>query len=236
MTPYAKEPFGKAVKGRSVRRSKDRWDIAMTPDKFQQFLDCVKKKPANRRLAERDYFIFVLMGNLGLRIGEAVRVKLKDLDHLADPVPMAHVVALKKREREKDPKTGKKTGKKLTVYKDLFIHPKVADAVRRYVKGLNWSPNDYLFPGMTGDGHIGERMVEQVFYSYCKACGFTENYSSHAIRHMYGTLVADKTNHPAFIRDQLGHASVAGMGVTNNYMHVSMEKGKELINLVGYFL
>lgn len=230
---YTKDPLTENEPRK--KREKQRWDKVMDPKHFKMLLDGIKRQPLNTNYATRDYMIFMLMGNLGLRIGEAATLKVFDVrNRLNSDPPMAVVPSLKKRKKAA-------SGGRILASKSLFVHPGVARILKLYIAEHTVDSQIYLFEGGSNEykkkfgeyGHLSTRQIENIFYSYCQACGFKEVYSSHSLRHMYGTIVWQKTQDRAFLRDQMGHASIEGLGVTNDYIYVNAERGKALIKLVG---
>jgi len=231
---YSKDPVGDGAPRQ--KRAKERWDKVMDPKHFQRLLDEIKKNPLSQAHALRDYMVFMLMGNLGLRIGEAALIHTDDAKvRLNAEPPMIIVPSLKKRKKTK-------SGTRILARKTLFIHPQVSRITKQYIAEHTAESQMYLFEGGSSEyknlfgeyGHLSTRQIENIFYSYCKACGFKEAYSSHCLRHMYGTLVWQKTHDQAFLRDQLGHSVIEGLGsVTSLYIHINPERGKDLVKLVG---
>ena len=220
---------------RSHKRHKASGDRGVEVKQFRQMLRMTKQDPVNRRNAARDYMLLVVMGNMGLRIGEAVLLQREDFRGLLAAVPRAEVIALKKRDPEST--------------KTIYVHPKIAAAIQRYIKKEMYANQQLLFPGGSEtefyngeefefaiEGHISARMVRYMFQSYVSALDFPEKYTPHCLRVMYGTHCWEKTQDSAFVRDQLGHSAIDGLGVTNQYITLSQKRAKELIKKTGYFL
>ncbi len=207
----------------SYIRKKSDWDIAMDPDHFKIFLKRIKQFPANRGLRERDYMLFMLMGNLGLRSGEVAILEPDNFKRITAKLPVATVPALKK----KDP----------DATKDIYLHPRVADRIGTHIKKHVYKYQKFMFPGGSGDGYLSTRQIRYIFYHYCRECGFTEKYSPHCLRHMYGMIAYERTGDLAFLRDQMGHAKIAQVtGATDRYIHLSRDRISQNIKKMGYFL
>jgi integrase len=223
---------------RSYTRTKSRYEKGMAVSHYQKMLKAIRRNPGNILNMERDYIIFVIMGNMGLRIGEAVILKKDNFENLDMDLPRANVVNLKKREVDK-------------MQKEICVHPKIKILIQKYIRKFVPKGEKYLFPGrakkgsvskkIKDKGHISIRQVQRLFYHYCRICKFKEKYSSHGMRHMYASYIYSKTKDQAFVRDQLGHASIQGFGgrvstSTNNYINISPERARELIEEVGAIL
>lgn len=206
---------------RSYVRKKSAWDFTMDPDHFRMMLKHIKQFPANKNLKERDYMLFMLMGNLGLRSGEAAMLQVDNFSRITANIPVATVPSLK--------------GKKKT--KDIYLHQKVADRIYRHIDRYVYTNQKYIFTGGSGDGYISTRHIRTIFYHYCRECGFTEKYSPHCLRHMYGTLLFSRTQDFAFLRDQMGHAKIAQVsGSTDRYIHLSKDRIMGNVKKTGYIL
>jgi len=167
------------------------------------------------------YMLLLVMGNMGLRVSEAVQLSRPDFDRLSGNPPACTPRSLKKKDRG---------ARKL-----IYVHPRIAGRLRRYLRSMDRG-QDRLFPGNARGGHLSARQAQRWFKGLVRACKFVQDYSTHSLRHMYASLVAEKTGNMAFVRDQLGHATIQGIGVTSQYIHISPEKARELIKQVGYIL
>jgi len=205
------------------KRKKEMWDIYPDTKQYREILKTVKKSPLNPKYARRDYLVFVVMGNLGLRIGEMVLLRREHFESLTNDPPIARVPALKKRGKQES-------------YKSIYVHWKVADVIKKYIAKDLYRTDEFLFPGMTETGNLSSRHMYTIIISYFKKCGFTENYTPHSIRHMVGTRIYEKTGDVAFVRDQLGHSVIGNIGATNIYIHTSQERAKTNLKKIGYLL
>lgn len=221
-------------KDRTYKRKKGPHDVYVSTDNFKKILKRVKSKPLNK-LWRRDYMMFVLMGNLGLRVGEVAICEPKHFKGLGMDPALAEPPCLKKRDKKK--RGYKKWIPQTDMTKNVFVHPKVAKVIMTYIEEEVYRNDKYIFVGTQGDGHISPRQIRVVFNSYVKACNIVENYTTHSLRHMVGTIIASETKDPAFVRDQLGHAVISNsLGTTNDYIHTNLDRINEYLKLVGYFL
>lgn len=223
-----------------AKREKQQWDYAMSPENYHRFLNAIRETPGNKRYAERDYILFVIMGNLGLRVGEAAILKADDFKPLSRKIPSAIVTVLKKRDKK-----NAKIKKRYT--KTIYVHKKIAEMINGYIKNNVLENDKYLFPGSSRsgsvskklkgeEGYLSTRQISRYFINYCRSAGLTENYSTHSLRHMYGSVAYQKTKDLAFVRDQLGHSSVEGGGATDIYVNMFESVIEERVKQVGYIL
>ena len=223
---YRQSPISKSHKSNFVRE-RDEWDFMMDPAHFKQMLRFIKKQPLRRMKKEfqrRDYMLMVLMGNLGLRISEVVVLQKKHFDLLRRKYPVAKVPTAKQRARD--------------ATKPVYVHPKVAEAIHKYFLEYVYKNQKYLFPGGSGDGHVSDRWVRDIFYHYVRECEFEEAYTPHSLRHMFISVIYNRTDDKVFVRDQARHSKASmGLGSTGRYIHeLNPEKRFKLVLKTGYFL
>lgn len=132
----------------------------------------------------------------GLRVGEAVRLKLQDLD-------------IERRTVRINQGKGKK---------DRFslLSETAYEIVQRYV--TRHKPTGWLFPGQTPGRHLSERLVQKVFEQALKASGITKKVSVHSLRHSFATHLLEGGIDLRHIQELLGHSSIR---TTEIYIHVS---------------
>ena len=224
--PYNQSPITGSHDPTYIRK-KGRRDIMMRPEDYRKFLEMIKTKPANEKLMPRDHCAFVCMINMGLRIAEVAELKRQHFNDLDYDPPMANVPAKKK---------NRKGGKKADPFKVLFVHPKIAEYLIRYMDTEMYENQKFLFPG-GADGHISTRHLRRMFYHYAGLCKFKANFTPHSARHGWGTLLYEWTGNQVFVRDQMGHAVTdRSMATTNIYMHLSPVKAKECLKKIEYFI
>jgi len=147
--------------------------------------------------------ILLLIYSSGLRIGEAIRLKLEDIDSSR---MLVHVYQGKGR-------------------KDRYsVLSKVAlDELRGYVK--KYRPDNWLFPGEDEDKFINERSVQRAFEKACYRAGITKKVTVHTLRHSFATHLLEGGTDLRYIQELLGHASCK---TTEIYTHVTQ---KDLRNI-----
>lgn len=176
---------------------------------------------------KRDLLLLCLAGNLGLRAGEAVRLRVEDFKFHQKSVM---VPCLKW--REKDPKTHKiikegriKRNKLPKFYESLPISDDLADMVKSWI-GVKVS--GWIFNGR--GGHLTERQAEIIFVTHRDKASLDSAYSFHALRHCRGTSVYRATRDVKSVQTLLRHRDMRSSQV---YTHMDDELKREVSDKVG---
>ena len=142
--------------------------------------------------------ILLLIYSSGLRIGEAIRLKIEDID---SERMLVHVYQGKGR-------------------KDRYsVLSKIAlDELRTYVK--KYRPDKWLFPGDSEEKFINERSIQRVFEKACDKAGIIKRVTVHTLRHSFATHLLEGGTDLRYIQELLGHASSK---TTEIYTHVTQK-------------
>jgi integrase len=116
----------------------------------------------------RDYLLWTLGINNGLRANDLVRLKYSQV---ADLKPGAVVKII-------ESKTGKEN--------ILVINKSVHRALQFYVQGIKPEPEDYLFKSRKGSGHISSQTVGRMVQSWAEAINLKGQYGAHTLRKTFG--------------------------------------------------
>ncbi len=198
---------------RCKRSAKEKY---LTPEEYHRLL-----KAAARN--ERDYGILFLAGNIGLRVGELVRLRVEDIRDGSAFVP-----CLKRSPKGKGkPKAGKiKRGVLPKVYESIPILPEVQKVLDNLSadkkRGWLFEGNDSL--------HISERTAQNVFQKYRAKAGLDIVYSFHCLRHTRGGAVYRATHDIKAVKAMLRHKDVRSSEV---YVDMDDEIKKAIANKVG---
>jgi len=152
---------------------------------------------------EKHKAILFLIYSAGLRVGEVVKLKAKDIDNER---MLIHVVQGK----------GKKD--RYTVLSQITLKQ-----LRKYYS--LYKPEEWLFPGQNDKGHITERTVEKIFKNACDIVNIKKEVSVHSLRHSFATHLLEGGVDLRYIQELLGHASSK---TTEIYTHVTQ---KSLTNI-----
>lgn len=132
----------------------------------------------------------------GLRLGEAVRLKVNDLDVERR---LIHV------------RQGKGRKDRYTLLSEVTL-----ELLNLYQKAYRL--NNWLFPGQTKDRHIHERSVQKVFDRAREKAGIRKKATVHTLRHSFATHLLENGTDLRYIQELLGHKSTK---TTEVYTHVT---------------
>jgi site-specific recombinase XerD len=160
----------------------------------------------------RDFTLFFLLYALGLRLGEALCIRLPDIDW------------------ENGMLTVHGKGRKL---RRLPLPDKVKKMLKEWLfcRGalLNAEKCDWLFLSRKGN-RLSHRTAEEHFSAIVKAAGpFTlEKVTPHSLRHAFASHVIDNNNSDILVvKTILGHANLR---TTEIYLHPSVETLRKAVN------
>ncbi|SFQ12811.1 tyrosine-type recombinase/integrase [Parafilimonas terrae] len=142
----------------------------------------------------------------GLRVSEAVKLRIQDIDSKRMEIFV---------QRAK--------GKKDRV---VNLSPLVLDVLRQYMLLQKPRPVYYLFTNPDGSSPYSERSAQKIFQMARNAAGIHKDVSFHSLRHSFATHLLEKGIDVKYIKELLGHFDIR---TTERYLHVSKEK---LVNIV----
>lgn len=143
--------------------------------------------------------IFALTYGAGLRIGEALRLRVEDIDSKRGLL------------RIRDAKTGDRYA---------MLSPRVLEALRAYWRAYR-PAGPALFPAGRGGraGHVlSKSMVQQVLRKAVCAAGIEKPVTPHGLRHAFATHLLDTGADVRTVQVLLGHARIE---TTALYLHLS---------------
>jgi len=154
----------------------------------QELIKTVDTMDPRPWIAARDTSVILLMYGAGLRISEALSVKVSDLP-LRDSIQI----------------TGKGNKDRL-----VPLLPIIGQAVENYAKLCPFvlSARDALFRGVRG-GPLGARTVQKSMVVLRSALGLPESVTPHALRHSFATHLLAGGGDLRTIQELLGHASLS---------------------------
>lgn len=148
--------------------------------------------------------LLALIYSAGLRISEAINMKLRDIDSIR---MLIHVKNAK----------GKKDRYTLLSEKVLLL-------LREYY--LVYKPKEYLFEGQFG-GMYSSRSAQVILKQAAEKAGIRKPITLHTLRHSFATHLLESGTDLRYIQDLLGHSSPK---TTMIYTHVTNDSLKKIKN------
>ena len=144
--------------------------------------------------------ILMTIYSAGLRVGEATRLKVCDIDSKRMMIRVSEGKGFKDRY--------------------TLLGERNLELLRTYWKA--YRPSDWLFPRVDGSGPVSISCVQKVFSASLKKAGIKKRASVHTLRHCFATHLLEAGTDLYYIQRLLGHKSA---GTTSVYLHVA---GKEI--------
>ena len=171
----------------------------LTEPEYRRLIYAARTRPHKNAL--RDRALLETAGMAGLRVGEAIGIRVGDFRY--DPSgSLLGVVPEKKRDR----------GPGLPIV-EVGLPKSAARTLARYISSL---PKDRrrswcrIFP-------MTRQQARNIFKQYAKLAGLDPRYSFHALRHFRGVQLYEKTRDPKLVQRALRHANLAS---TEVYIHI----------------
>lgn len=183
----------------------------LTYEQKKQFL----KTLADSKKAWRDYFMFNLMLNTGLRLSETINLNAKDVHNGYSSREVLEIKGKGDRIRQ------------IPLNKDIRVHID-SYVSRRKKMDKGFSLADPLFLSRNGR-RITQRAVQLNFDNWIKLSGIEGKYSPHSLRHTVGTELMKKCGNIRKVQEFLGHKFVS---TTQIYTGVTKEDLAECAELL----
>ncbi|MFJ8265556.1 tyrosine-type recombinase/integrase [Peribacillus asahii] len=143
------------------------------------------KKALLKYCSYRDYMMFTIGINIGLRIGDLLQLCVKDL------LDGTHIVIVEQ-----------KTDK----VKRFLINPQLRKEVRKYVRKMKLKSDDYLFPSRKGAGPITRVQAYRVLNKAAEMADVPD-VGTHTLRKTFGYLHYQKFKDLALLQQILNHSN-----------------------------
>ena len=140
--------------------------------------------------------LLMMIYSAGLRVGEAVRLRVEDVD---SERRLLHV------------RQGKGRKDRYVMLSEVAL-----ESLRDYWRA--YRPTKWLFPGQREGCHLHERTVEKILKQACQKAGIRKDISVHTLRHSFATHLLEAGIDLRYIQEMLGHKSSK---TTEIYTHVS---------------
>jgi site-specific recombinase XerD len=138
--------------------------------------------------------ILTLIYSAGLRVGEAINLKVQDIDSKRMQIRIRQAKGAKDR---------------YGVLSDVLL-----TLLRTYYS--LYHPTDFLFPSQMSE-QISAESVQSIFRKACKKCNLNKTVSTHVLRHSFATHLMEQGVSLPIIQQLLGHSSLR---TTSIYLHV----------------
>jgi len=154
------------VKGQNLNRPAPGTMIDIQPIKLKKDIEAIKQLLSDK---PRDFLLFVMGINNGIRASDLLKIKVGDVVHLKSGQ------ALKIRE--------KKT-KKMNI---LVINKPVYKALQNYLVKLEPTDDDFLFRSRKGENKpLTVMSLNNLIKTWTKAINLKGNYGTHSLRKTWG--------------------------------------------------
>jgi len=161
----------------------------------------------NTPLGQRDSLLLEMLYATGVRVGELVNIKVKDID-----LGRRNIIIL-----------GKGNKERYVTYGEYC-----EDILKKYLDDgyilLNKSNSEYLFLNNNG-GNLTERGVRYILDELIKKTSINKKISPHMIRHSFATHLLNEGCDLLTVQKLLGHESIKA---TQVYTHVTTDRLKEV--------
>lgn len=173
-------------------------------------------KSISRLLSDnpRDYLLFILGINNGLRVGDLLKLKVGQVQN----VRVGETIKIKESKTKKD--------------NVLIINKTVYKALKKYFENSNLDDEDYLFKSRKGNGSLTVSSVNKMMKKWTGAINLRGNYGTHSLRKTWGYI--QRTVHGVgfeIIAKRFNHSSPA---LTMRYLGIEdKEVHNTLMNEIG---
>ena len=158
-------------------------------------------------MGQRDLLLLEMLYGTGVRVGEIVNIKVKDID-----LSSRSILIL-----------GKGNKERIVTYGEYC-----EEALNRYLSdgyySLNLKKNEYLFLNKNGDV-LTERGVRYILDQIIKKTSLNKSISPHMLRHSFATHLLNEGCDLITVQKLLGHESIKA---TQIYTHVTTDRLKEV--------
>ncbi|MBI5808932.1 MAG: site-specific integrase [Ignavibacteriales bacterium] len=138
----------------------------------------------------------------GLRISEAVNLKINDIDSSAMTVKIVNAKGRNDR--------------------IVMLSEKLLSLLREYFK--EYKPKIYLFEGQKGEQY-STRSIQQIFNNAVKKVGIKKKVTVHSLRHSFASHLLDNGTDIRFIQELIGHKHLS---TTQIYTHINPASVKKI--------
>lgn len=151
----------------------------------------------------RDYCLFTLGINSGLRISDLLKLTIADVMEKGKP---------KDRIRLREKKTNK--------YKEFPLSDNAKSAIKEYLKIRNYTENEPLFISRKNKGFLLRQQAYKIINDVAKSVGIKEKIGTHTLRKTFGYHAYNKGYDITVIQKLFNHSSPS---VTLRYIGITQD-------------
>jgi len=176
---------------------------SVQPIRDKEIIENMKRELAKN--GSRDEFLFVFGINVGLRIQDILKLKVKDVKD------KTHITVIEQK-TENTRKSGLQPKEK-----KIRINSKLQEDIENYTKGM--SDEDYLFQSKRGNKPIQRVQAWKILNKAANSLGL-EEIGTHTMRKTYGYHFYQRTKDVALLQDMFGHSSPS---ITLRYIGINQD-------------
>jgi site-specific recombinase XerD len=165
--------------------------------------DTLSHEAVMQRLRGVERLVVLLIYGSGLRLLEALRLRVKDIDFAR------HEITVRRGKGDKDRVTVLAQAQQLPLANYL-------DRRRRHFGTVEWAWQ-WVFPGRGGRFHLHPTAVQRAFRAAVRESGIPKPASCHTLRHSFATHLLEAGYDIRTVQELLGHRDVR---TTMMYTHV----------------
>ncbi len=165
-------------------------------------IETIKKLLKQQSL--RDYCLFVMGINSGLRISDLLKLTISDV---------IENNKLKDRIRLREKKTNK--------FKDFPLSEKTKSAIKEYLKSRDYKPNEPLFISRKNKGFLMRQQAYKIINNVAKAIKIKDKIGTHTLRKTFGYHAYNNGYDITLIQKLFNHSSPS---VTLRYIGITQDE------------
>ncbi len=174
---------------------------------IKAILELLKNKP-------RDYLLFTMGINNGLRSGDLLRLKVKDVRNLQS----GNTITIREQKTRKD--------------NYLVINQSVYKAITLYLDSVNLKDSDFLFISRKGSGPLTISSVNNLVKKWTDSVNLLGNYGAHSLRKTWGYI--QRTVHNVSFEVICKRFNHSNPSITMRYLGIQdSEVNAALMNEIG---
>jgi len=174
------------------------------------------------------YVLFYIIGNYGLRVGEAIRLRIQDVNFDSKYIKIPTL------KQDRHGKGSLAYGKLPDTYIDMPLDDKTALLLLKFIDYIKMPKNEWLFPYKKGYykgknilSHIPKWLIQRKFKKYAKQAGLDPVYSVHSLRHYKGVSVYKNFKDIRAVQLLLRHKNINSTVI---YTTMSLEDKRDLFD------